>query len=123
MDQRDPTGVDQPPPVSDDEYARRYEAELAANIEEWQRGTHRAQWNLAIPERWAHVKDDAHGGCGGAWFGYARWVEQRFGLSLKVMQPDGSWRPWSPFELDPQRERRAAPDTRGDDAAKAESPR
>jgi hypothetical protein len=108
MDQRDQTDPDQPLPVSDDEYARRYAAELASTIEEWQRGTHRAEWNLAIPQRWAHVKDDAHGGRGGAWFGYARLVERRFGLSLKVMQLDGSWRPWSPFDLDPQRARRSA---------------
>ena len=122
MSERVETDPSQPPRVSDDEYAWRYEAEIASNVEEWQRGTHRAEWNLAIPERWAHVKDDAHGGRGGAWFAYSRLVEHLFGLPLKVMQPDGSWRPWSPLELDPQRTRKAVRRRQGGAAARPESP-
>ena len=87
--------------MSDAEYLRRYERDRARQVAEHAAGTSAGEQHLNDPRCWARIKDDAHGGCGGAWFAYAALLRTHRGLDLKAMRPDGTWRPWSPLELDP----------------------
>ena len=62
--------------------------------------------SLSNPLRWATIRDDASGYMTDhssltTWRRYAARIADEFGTSLQVMQPDGSWRNWSPQELGP----------------------
>ena len=47
---------------------------------------------------WAHYRDTTQRLT--TWTKYALMIRRRFGTQLKAMNPDGTWRPWSPSELD-----------------------
>ena len=92
--------------VSDAEYRRRYAVEGRQYILANRRGSRAGVISLSHPRTWVTTHDDASGYMTDhssltTWWRYARRIADQFGTSLKVMQPDGTWRKWSPQELVP----------------------
>ena len=90
--------------VSDAEYRRRYDLEVAQYITVMKEGTTSGINKLNSPLHWATLSDDASGYMTDharltTWWEYAARIRRAFGTSLKVIQPDGTWRKWAPDAL------------------------
>lgn len=86
-------------PVSDDEYLARYEAEVRAYVRGDGQGTTRGQSDLLLGV-WGSYRSDAQRS---PWWEVYRHRLRAAGLwtgTFWAMNPDGSWRPWNPDELE-----------------------
>ena len=84
--------------LSDAEYLRRYERERAYTVATHARGTDVGTKCLDDLRLWVRVYDD--GAQLTAWMRYLEWVEYCYGsVTLQVMNPDGTWRPWAATDL------------------------
>jgi hypothetical protein len=89
-------------PVGDDEYLRRYQAECDRLVAVESVGTRRGLQDLedGVWGRWTGDEQRQH-----IWRAYADLLRER-GLwtgTFWAMNRDGTWRPWSPDELEPYR--------------------
>jgi hypothetical protein len=82
--------------VSDEAYLRLYEEEVAeyAEGEAWWIKYGPLDRGAGFRDDPASIKSDAHRRY--AWWMYA----QGYPSGLQAMNPDGTWRPWSPNELE-----------------------
>jgi hypothetical protein len=84
--------------VSDAEYRRRSDVERAHTVAMHARGTDVGTTRLDDPRLWAQVYDD--GAHRTRWWRSMGWLEYRYGaVRLQVINPDGTWRPWSAAAL------------------------